>query len=98
MVWLVNADWFSDSATTTPTKTAIAKETANRHLPDVVTAPPVPVSRPRRLARRRGLHRLDQAVGEPLVHLVEGPLDLGDEPRHPIGVVGREVRERGVGL
>ena len=43
MVWLVNAAWFSDAATTIPTKTAIPKPSAHRHLPDVVTAPPVPV-------------------------------------------------------
>src|SRR3954466_3524473 len=107
MVWLVNAAWLSDATTTTPPNTATTKHRTSRHLPTVVTAPPVPFPFARaasgRLrvcgsARCGGLHRLDEAVGEPLVHLVEGAVDARDERRQPVGVLRFETSQRGVHL
>ncbi len=37
----VNALWLSDAATMTPARIATMKQSTNRHLPAVVTAPPV---------------------------------------------------------
>ena len=105
IVSLVNAAWFSDCGDDDADEDRDHEAAApSRHLPDPVIAPPVldvlpcyaySSAWPRTAPR---LHRLDEPVGEPFVHLVEGAVDARDQRDQPVGVLGREVRERGVGL